>query len=387
MSHVKEEKEPDDVWLPEQIGLSSERLGEAYGLLERAVAEGHLMGAAIQVSRKGMALEPRCFGRREIDPDGAPSKPDTIFLVASVTKPVTTTAAMLLVERGKLHLDEPVASLVPEFAQKGKEGVLLRHLFTHTSGLPDMLPENQQLRAIHAPLEEFIRRICEEELLFPPGTYVSYQSCGLAMLAEIVERVEGIPFRKFLRYEIFDPLGMDDTSLGTQKDKLHRISQVRIPGGNFQYGSSDRDWNWNSSYWWNFGAPWGGLFSTVEDMTLFCQMFLNGGRHRGIQILSPMTIASMTTNRINPMPHIPQQVKLLNRWGLGWRLADLGSSRLGDLLSIDAFGHTGATGTLVWIDPRLQMTCVLFTNDPQGAVRLRTLVSNGVVGSVTDFDI
>ncbi len=375
----------NDFSQPEEIGLSSERLEQAYGLLEQAVAKESLMGTAIQVSRNGKALEPRCFGRRELDFNGTPVEPDTIFLVASVTKPVTATAAMLLVERGKLCLDEPVSSIVPEFGNKGKERVLVRHLFTHTSGLPDQLSENQQLREKHAPMEEFIRRICEVELLFPPGTNVSYQSCGLAMLSEIVERIEGIPFREFMRRELFDPLDMKDTSLGAQQDKLQRISKVKIPGGAFQYGSTETDWNWNSSYWWNFGAPWGGMFTTVEDMTVFCQMFLNNGRFGEVQILSPTTVAAMTTDQIAAMPNIAEEVKLTNRWGLGWRLRSLSSSGFGDLVSETTYGHSGATGTLVWIDPQLQLTCVIFTNDPQGASRLRPLVSNAIAGSVTSL--
>lgn len=370
---------------PEEAGLSSERLESAFGLVERAVKNGSLMGAAIQVSRKGMALEPRCFGRRTLGPDGAPVEPDTIFLVASITKPVTATGTMLLVEGGKLSLDEPVTSVVPEFGVKGKDGVLVRHLFTHTSGLPDQLHENQQLRARHAPLKEFVRRICEVELLFPPGTNVSYQSCGLAMLAEIVERIEGVSFREFMRREIFDPLEMTDTSLGARQDSLQRISQVRIPGGSFQYGSREVDWNWNSPYWWNFGAPWGGMFTTAADLTAFCQMFLNDGRYGGAQILSPATVLAMTADQTAAMPDIPPEVKLTDRWGLGWRLRGRSDSGFSDLVSEGTYGHGGATGTLVWIDPRLQLICVILTNDPTGASRLRSLVSNAVAGSVVDL--
>jgi len=332
-----------------------------------------------------MALEPRGFGRREMDAHAAPVKPDTIFLVASVTKPVTATAAMLLVERGKLSLNDPVASIIPEFGVKGKDSVLVRHLFTHTSGLPDQLPESQALRAQHAPLREFVRRIRDVELLFPPGTQVSYQSCGFAMLSEIVERIEGMPFREFLRREIFDPLGMKDSSLGAEEGKLQRISRVRIPEGDFQYGSSEADWNWNSSYWWSFGAPWGGMFTTVQDMTGFCQMFLNGGQYGPVRVLSPTTVASMTADQIAAMPGISQEVKLTDRWGLGWRLGGRAGSGFGDLLSEATFGHGGATGTLVWADPMLRLTCVLLTNDPAGAARLRGLLSNAVAGSVTDL--
>jgi len=385
MPNYKEKTKINSFSLPEEVGLSSERLERAYGLFEQAVANGSLMGAAMQVSRNGIALEPRCFGRRELDPNGAPVEPDTIFLVASVTKPVTATATMLLVERGKLCLDEPVASIIPEFGKKGKERILVRHLLTHTSGLPDQLSENQQLREKHAPLKEFINRICEVELLFPPGTDVSYQSCGLAMLGEIVERIEGIPLREFMRREIFDPMGMKDTSLGAQQDKGKRISKVKIPGGAFQYGAIETDWNWNSSYWWNFGAPWGGMFTTVEDMTVFCQMFLNGGRFGEAQVLSPTTVAAMTTDQIAAMPLLTEQVKLTSRWGLGWHLKSLNSSSFADLTSEDTYGHSGATGTLVWIDPKLQLTCVIFTNEPQGARRLRPLVSNAVAGAVTNL--
>jgi len=386
MSNARSRTAPKEFPQPEELGLSSERLGQGYGLFEEAVEKGSLMGAAIQVSRKGMALEPRCFGRRELDPHGAPVERDTIFLVASVTKPVTATAAMLLVERGKLSLDDPVWSIIPEFGAKGKDTVLVRHLLTHTSGLPDQLHENQELRAQHAPLKEFVRRICEVEFLFPPGTNVSYQSCGLAMLSEIVERIEGTPLREFLRREIFGPLGMEDTSLGAQQDKVQRMSQVRIPGGDFQYGSSETDWNWNSQYWWNFGAPWGGLFTTVEDMTVFCQMFLHGGRYGDVQILSPTTVVAMTTDQVAPMTGIADEVKLANRWGLGWRLGSGADSGFGDSVSEATYGHGGATGTLVWIDPRLRLTCAIFTNDPIGANRLRSLVSNAVAGSVIELE-
>jgi CubicO group peptidase (beta-lactamase class C family) len=386
MTDARRQVGPGGFARPEEAGLSSQRLARAYGLLEDAVAEGSLMGAAIQVSRRGMAMAPRCFGRRELDPHGAPVEPDTVFLVASVTKPVTATAAMMLVERGKLSLDDTVSSIVPEFGARGKAGVRVRHLLTHTSGLPDQLPENQELRAQHAPLAEFVRRICQVELLFPPGTRVSYQSCGLAMLGEIVERIERVPLREFLRREVFTPLGMEDTSLGAEQSRVHRTSQIRIPRGDFEYGAGDADWNWNSPYWWHFGAPWGGMFTTVEDMTVFCRMFLYGGAWGGARILSPTTVTCMTADQIAPMPGIPQAAKLTDRWGLGWRLRGLSGSDFGDLVSEAAYGHGGATGTLVWIDLRLQLTCAIFTNDPTGATRLRSLVSSAVAASVLELE-
>ena len=261
---------------PEQIGISVEGLQTANGILEEAVIRGELMGAALQVSRGGVALPPACFGRRALDPGGPPVKPDTVFLIASITKPIVAASVMLLVEQGKVSLDDPVTAFVPEFGQAGKEGVLVRHLLTHTSGLPDMLPENLALRAEHAPLDVFIQQICKVELLFDPGKRISYQSCGIAMLGEIVQRIEATPVREFLKRAFFEPLSLADTSLG-RPDRNPRDSDVKIHSG--EYGAADAlSWNWNSDYWRGFGAPWGGLLTTTAEMTALCQAFLYEGR-------------------------------------------------------------------------------------------------------------
>ena len=127
-------------------GLDNECLGRAYCVLEGVVESGAVPGAAILVARHGIPMEPRCFGRMRPEPSSSPIQPDTIFLVASVTKPVTVAATMLLVERGKISLDDTVASVIPEFGNRGKDQIRIRNLMTHTSGLPDMLPENQKLR-------------------------------------------------------------------------------------------------------------------------------------------------------------------------------------------------------------------------------------------------
>lgn len=356
---------------PEEIGLSSERLEGVYRSLESWIEEGTVPGAAISIARGGRFLEPRGFGRMGPEPDAAPLPPDAIFLVASVTKPVTATATMLLVERGKLRLDQPVMSVVPEFRTRHKDKITVRHLLTHTSGLPDMLPENEQLREQHAELDVFIRHIYDCELAFEPGTNVQYQSCGIAMLGEIVERIEGMPLREFMRREIFEPLGMQDTALGARSEMTPRIARVNIP--DFQHGTN---WHWNTEYWWTFGAPWGGMFSTVRDITIFCQMFLNGGTYGGRQILSPATVRAMTTNQLLAMPKLSSDAKARHAWGLGW---SLGPGN-GELSSPKVFGHGGATGTVVWADPEWDLICALFTTQP-GAPRVG--ISNAVLGSLS----
>ena len=350
---------------PEAIGLSSIRLEKAYRFLEEAVQSGKIHGAAILVTRHGVPVTPRCFGGIYLEPNSPPIQPNTIFLVASVTKPMTAAAVMLLVERGKILLDDPVCSIIPEFGNRGKDRIKIRHLMTHTSGLLDMLPQNRQLRAHHAPLKEFIRRICALELDFPPGTNIQYQSCGIAMLGEIVERIEGIPLPEFLRREIFQPLRMNNTHLGAQGLQTDRIAHVNV-GTEIQ----NTDWGWNTPYWWNFGAPWGGLLSTVGDMLHFCQTFLNGGEFEGVRVFSPATVQAMITDQIAPMPDIPQNVKSGQAWGLGWRLQPTSDwSHFGDLISPASYGHWGATGTVVWVDAVREMICVLFTTEPAASSR------------------
>jgi CubicO group peptidase (beta-lactamase class C family) len=359
---------------PEEIGFSRERLARVYGFLDEAVQQGRLPAAAIWIARHGVALPARSFGRQWLTPDSPPIQPDTIFLTASITKPVTVTAALLLVERGKVLLDDPVCAIIPEFAANGKERVTLRHLMTHTSGLPDMLPEDRQLRAQHAPLAEFVHRICALSLDFAPGTNVQYQSCGTAMIGAIVEQIEGVPLRDFLRREIFDPLGMTNTALGVGGLPEARIAQVNVAEE-----MQGKDWGWNTPYWWHFGAPWGGMFSTVGNIGRFVQLFLNGGELDGVRILSPATVQAMLTDQTAAMPHLPPAVRVTQSWGLGWRRQPPGEwSFWGNLLSPGSFGHGGATGTVTWGDPARGLVCALFTTQPSA-------MSEGILGRCSNL--
>lgn len=340
-------------------GISPDRLRRAHLFLDDAVKSRRIPGAALLVARGGVALSPYCVGRLRLDAD-APIRPDTIFLIASVTKPVVVSAVLLLVERGKLLLDDPVVAVIPEFGNRGKEAIRVRHLMTHTSGLPDMAPDNIELRKRHAPFSEFIRSICEITPDFPPGTNIQYQSSGIALLGEIVARLSGVSLPEFLRREIFEPLELNSTALGRQNLPVERIAHVNVGAD-----ADAQDWTWNNDYWQNFGAPWGGMFSTVEEMFGILQMFLNGGELEGVPIFSPATVAAMTADQTSAMPDIPASVRAAQGWGLGWQVKlSTGWSWCGDLLSPSAFGHGGATGTVVWADPVREMVCVLFTTQP-----------------------
>jgi CubicO group peptidase (beta-lactamase class C family) len=347
---------------PEQVGWDPERLQRAYGLLDRWVQSRRVLGAGVCVGGRSGVVEPRVFGRQSPEPDSPALAKDALFLVASISKPVTVTAVMLLVEQGALALDDPVASIVPAFAQHGKDDVRIRHLMTHTSGLPDMLPNNEDLRAAHASLERFIEETCRlPKLLFPPGTGVRYQSMGIALLAEVVHQISGVMLPEFLRREVFEPLGMNDTSLGWQPSKKDRIAKVHISPE-----QAATDWNWNTPYWLGFGAPWGGLITSPGDLAQLCRMMLGEGKLDDIRLLAPTTVRAMTSNQLALMPAVPEVDRRCYPWGLGWKLNGPGDLAVfSDLLGPRTYGHRGSTGTVCWIDPDTRTFAIIFTTEPQ----------------------
>lgn len=373
---------PPPVAEPADVGFDPRRLRHAYDRLDEWTRgpDAPVPGGAILVGRHGKALAPRFFGRQGPEPDARPIRPDGLFLMASITKPVVYMGAMILVERGRLNLSDPVARYVPAFAAHGKDKVLVSHLFTHTSGLPDMLPNNADLRRQKADLKTFYAAAADARLLFAPGTNLSYQSMGTAVVADIVERLSGMPVAEFLKREIFDPLGLASTRLGIAG--LDRERVVRVQLQDYQVGS---DFHWNSPYWQALGAPWGGLFSTPADFAVVMQLLLGGGAVGGVRVLSPAAVRAMTTNRLDDYPDLPEPLRRTQPWGLGWRLNHPGTpGSWGDLLGRDVFGHTGATGTLAWADPKTGAFAVLLTNalrerQPWRLVHLSNAVAAAVV--------
>jgi CubicO group peptidase (beta-lactamase class C family) len=326
-------------------------------------------------------LEPICHGRRGPEPDAEAVRLDDMFLIASLTKPITYLAGMLMVERGLLGLSEPVVERLPEFAPHGKSATLVQHLFTHTSGLPDMLPNNRELRRQQAPLERFLQHVCADTApLFPPGAGFQYQSMGTLVAAELAQRASGFALPELLRRELFAPLGLRATGLGAEGLDERRIVRVRTPL------DQEPSWNWNSAYWRRLGAPWGGMFSTPCEYAALCQLMLNGGRWRENQIVAPATVRMMTTNRLDDLPNVPEAQRRTKAWGLGWQMNHpTGVDCLCDLLGPDAFGHIGATGTLVWCDPRSEAYCVIFTSAPRDEAPGRLVaVANAVAASLID---
>jgi CubicO group peptidase (beta-lactamase class C family) len=315
-------------------------------------------GGAILVGRSGKTVAPRYFGRQGPEADAEPLRRDAMFYMASVTKPVVYLGAMLLVERGQLNLSDRVTRYVPEFTGQGKETAQVLHLFTHTSGLPDELPNNAELRRQHAPLQKFIAGAMQAELLFKPGTRFSYSSAATVLVAEIVQRLSGLSIREYVRREIIAPLGLKSTGLGSQGFARERLVRATVP--EYQAGT---EFSWNSKYWQEFGSPAGGLFSTPEDFAVICALMLGGGKWGDLRLLSPATVRMMTSNRLHDLPDLPEPVRRTQPWGLGWRLNHLGMpDSWGDLLGRHVFGHTGSVGNVVWMDPQTQGFCIVFTN-------------------------
>ena len=308
-------------------------------------------------------------GRQRLHHD-ARLRDDAIFLVASITKPIVAMAALLLIERGEFALADRVVDTIPEFGRQGKYGIELRHLLTHTSGLVDMLPDNVELRKNHATLERFVERTCEESVSFSPGRGVQYQSMGFAMLGEVITRITGKSCAKFLHDEFFEPMGLCDAALGAPEDwfqgpanKNERIPDALVPEGH----AEGVDWNWNSRYWRQLGAPWGGLLISAKDLATYAQFMLRQGRTSdGQRLLSPAAIAAATRNQLECMRDIPEIERRCRPWGLGWRLDwPAHSANFGDLLGHRTFGHWGATGTVMWIDPDAGTFGIVLTTLPQ----------------------
>ena len=360
--------------------LNAERLDPVRDLLREAIATNQTPGGVVVVGTRGGIALREAFGFRSTVPAAEPMTVDTLFDLASLTKVVATTpAVMLLVERGRLGLDDPVVRFLPELDRYGKHRIAIRHLLTHTSGLRAgvdlVLPFDGR--------EALLALIAEEVLEAAPGERFIYSDLDFVLLGEIVSRVSGVPFEEFVRTELFHPLGMRDTMFRPDAQRRQSAAATEacdpdaapcpdgpgIPLRGVVHDPMAR----------RLGGVAGhaGLFSTADDLARFCGMLLNGGALDGTRVLAPLSVRLMTQGATPPaLPHMR---------GLGWDVDSSFASVRGDLLPVGSFGHTGWTGTSLWIDPLTGTFVILLTNrvhpDGTGDVReLRERVAN-VVGA------
>jgi CubicO group peptidase (beta-lactamase class C family) len=316
-------------------------------LLESFRERGAFPGGVLAVGHRGSLVHLHAFGRLTSDADAPPVSAGTLYDLASLTKVVaTTTMAMILVDEGKLDLDQPVQELLPGFTGPGKEAVTVRHLLTHSSGLPAVAPLYKEIQGQAAYLE----RIQAMDLESPPGSRSTYSDLGIILLGVILERTAGQPLDAFVRERVFVPLRMRDTRFLPPAELWPRIAPTEVDPwrGRLIQGEVHDE----NAFALGGVAPHAGLFGTAGDLARFAQMLLNGGTFEGRRIVSQETVALFT--RRAGIPHSDR--------ALGWDTKSAEGSSAGTLFSPRSFGHTGFTGTSIWIDPERDLFVILLTN-------------------------
>ncbi len=373
---------------PGQSGIVPGRLELIEPAVEAAIAEGEVPGAVVLVSRRGKILYFKAFGNRSLKPKQERMTRDTIFDVSSLTKVMTTTpSVMMLVENGLLRLGDRVSRYLPRFTGGGKDDITVHQLLTHHSGLPadldlskdwfgheEMLKELWKIRTVNQPDKEFV-----------------YSDVNFIALGEIIQAVSGKPIDVFSRENIFRPLGMADTCYLPSETLVERIAPTETRANTLLYlhariSRKDLDKMLRgevhdpTAYRMGGVAGHAGLFSTAEDVAVYAQMLLDLGKYSGGRLLSPMTVLAMS--RPQSPPGSPQ-VR-----GYGWDIRTDYSSPRGDIFE-GGYGHTGFTGTSLWIHPETETFVVILSNrvHPDGGKNmnhLRSVVANIVTSAISD---
>ncbi|MGC3958398.1 MAG: DUF1343 domain-containing protein [Verrucomicrobiota bacterium] len=355
--------------------IRSEKESQMDAAITEAIAAGKCPGGVLWVEHQGQRYY-KDYGNRALVPKAEIMLVDTIFDAASLTKVVACTpAVMLLIERGQVGLEDKVVKYLPEFAVNGKENITIRQLLTHTSGLrPDI-----SLKPDWTGYDEAIRLSCVEKLSSPPGEKIVYSDTGMILLGEIVRRASGKPLDQFVQTEIYGPLGMKDTGFNPPKEKLNRIAPTEVENGSPVRGVV------HDPRARRMGGVAGhaGLFFTASDLARYARMLLNGGELDGVRIFKPETVKLMTSVQTPP--------EVNGRRGLGWDIDTGFSGPRGEVFPLGSYGHTGWTGTSIWIDPFSKSFVIFLSNrnhptEKGSVVALRKQLGTLAAQWVTDFD-
>jgi uncharacterized protein YbbC (DUF1343 family)/CubicO group peptidase (beta-lactamase class C family) len=341
------------------------RFKDVDAIVEKAVAEGNIPGAVLLVGHNGKVVHRRAFGERSLEPLREPMTVDTVFDLASLTKCIATaTSIMKLVEQGRIRLGDSVATYLPDFAQNGKKDITIRDLLTHYSGMPPDL----DLKSAWSGRELAYEMAMSEKPINPPGSQFVYSDINFETLGFLVEKITGQTLNEFASANIFVPLGMKHTRFLPPREWESRIAPTQYDEQGQMLRGVVHD---PTARRMGGVAGHAGLFSTADDMALFAEDFLSG-----FTVLSQSAVDKMAS------PQQPPNATALR--GLGWDIDSPFSTNRGELLPVGSFGHTGFTGTSLWIDPVTDTYIILLTNavHPRGGkstVSLRCKVATAVV--------
>lgn len=360
---------------PKRAGLDETTLHKADIAIEAAIEKGSTPGAVLAVVRHGKIAYLKAYGHRQTVPSAIPMETDAVFDMASCTKPMATaTSIMILAENGEVDLEAHVSAYIPEF-NDGGGAIKVKHLLTHTSGLPPYASASTLSKEYGAPNPEaLLRHICNVKRSFAAGTDFQYSCLNYIALQHIVQRVSGMPLNAFASAFIFEPLKMKRTGYLPSDELMSAIAPTTVQDDGSVLRGTVHD---PLARIMNGGVSGNaGLFSSAEDVAVFCAMMLNGGSWRRHRIMNPSTVALMTT--------VPQFASSFGRT-YGWDVKSPYSSCNGTKLSPATYGHTGFTGTSIVIDPVNDCAVILLANAVHpsegkgGIVQLRREISD-IVG-------
>ncbi len=360
---------------PGALGFNVDKLNLVETVILQSMEDQEIPGAVVMVARKGKVVYRKVFGIRAVEPEREDLTFDTVFDMASITKVmVTATSIMMLVEEGKISLQDPLSKYIPKFGNRGKQNITILQLLTHYSGLrPDL-----DLDFEWEGYEKAIELACRERPDARPGEEFIYSDINFFMLGELVRVISGETLDEFARKRIFEPLGLRSTGYLPDPSLVPRIAPTEVRDGILLRGQVHDP----TTFRMGGVAGHAGLFSTAEDTLVWAQMILQGGVYGETRLLSPMSVLKMTT---------PQTPYGKGDWrGLGFDIETRFSSNRGDLFPVGSFGHTGFTGTSVWIDPYSETVLVLFTSRlyatrEGSAVFLRRKVASLVAAAIEDI--
>ena len=338
-------------------------------IMNAAIAHGAIPGGVVLIGHNGKVVYRKAYGQRSVEPVKEAMTADTIFDLASLTKCIaTTTSVMKLVQEGKVRLNDPVVAYLPEFGKNGKHDITVRELLTHFSGLP----EDLDLKAAWKGRDVAYQMVMDAKPEFAPGSRFLYSDINFEALGFLVEKVSGMSLNEYAAKNVFEPLGMKETRYLPPAEWLPRIAPTEYDEDNHMLRGTVHD---PTARRMGGVAGHAGLFSTADDLSIFAQDMLTG-----FHVLTPLTVEKMST------PQQPPTAASLR--GLGWDIDSPFSTNRGEFYPIGSFGHTGFTGTSIWIDPVTNSYVILLTNavHPHGhnsaIISLRALVATAAVESL-----